>query len=153
MHSQLRPLTWAAPCALGFCAYAAILLTDGTDELSWIRFTIAALVLVGVSAGGVYALGRTQRGRRMAEDPGPDCERCGNPTGKPFLYNDPHQHWRCEDCEREVTDILFTAAENGRLTDSMLRAAGRPSPTDRTAENLSALFLRLGPPTDRTAEK
>lgn len=123
MHSQLRPLTWAAPCALGLCAYAAILLTDGTEELSWIRFTIAALTLVGVSAGGAYTLGRTQLGRRIAvEGRGPDCERCGNPTGKPFLYNNPHQHWRCEPCEQEVTDIIFRAASEGRLTDTMMRS-------------------------------
>ncbi|WP_406257473.1 hypothetical protein [Streptomyces chartreusis] len=46
----------AAPVGLGLAAFAAILLTDGTDELSWVRFLIATLVLFGVSWGGAYVL-------------------------------------------------------------------------------------------------
>jgi len=71
--------------------------------------------------------------RRLTGQSGPDCDRCGEPTQKPFLYNMPNCHWRCEDCERQVTDILFTAAANGTLTESMLRYT-RPLPADRATE-------------------
>lgn len=136
MHSQLRPLAWAAPCALGFCAYAAILLTDGTEELSWIRFTIAGLVLFGVSGAGAYVLSWTRLGRRIAvEGRGPDCDRCGKPTRKPFLYNMPRTHWRCEPCERDVTAILFADASRD------------------VSAGLDEIFRLLEPPTNRTTEK
>jgi len=134
MDYQPRLITWVGPCALGFCAYAAILLTDGTEDLSWTRFAIATVVFLGVSAVGSYVLGRTGVGRRVVgQRRGPDCDRCGKPTRKPFLYNMPNYHWRCEDCERQVTDILFTAATNGTLTESMLRCT-RPYPTDRDTD-------------------
>lgn len=122
MDTEPRLITWVGPCTLGFCAYAAILLTDGTEDLSWTRFAIATVVFLGVSIGGAFALGSTRLGRRVVgERRGPDCERCGKPTGKPFLYNNPHQHWRCEPCEQKVTDIIFRAASEGRLTDTMRR--------------------------------
>lgn len=41
-----------APLALGLGAFAAIVLTDGTQDLSWVRFLIAALALWGVAWGG-----------------------------------------------------------------------------------------------------
>lgn len=66
---------------------------------------------------------------RNAVKPGPECDRCGKPTGKPFLYQAPRSHWRCEPCEREVTDLLLGLAREGRLTERHMRYA-RPLPTD-----------------------
>lgn len=43
-----------APVVLGLGAFAAIVLTDGTEDLSWVRFLIAALTFFAVT--GVSAL-------------------------------------------------------------------------------------------------
>lgn len=69
--------------------------------------------------------------RKHRERNSPPCDRCGEPTGKPHLYYAPSQHWRCDPCEREVTDILLTAAANGTLTESM-RQWTRPLNTYRS---------------------
>lgn len=57
---------------------------------------------------------------RRALNTGPACDRCGNPTGKPYLYNMPSTWWRCAPCENAVTEILFQLAEQGHLTDRHL---------------------------------
>lgn len=67
--------------------------------------------------------------KRLTLGTGPECDRCGKPTGKPSLYRMPHSHWRCEPCEREVTDILLGLAREGRLTERQARYA-RPFPGD-----------------------
>lgn len=51
----------------------------------------------------------------------PKCDRCGKSTGKPWLYRTPCTWWRCEPCEREVTDALFEAARGGWLSEQHLR--------------------------------
>jgi hypothetical protein len=85
----------AAPVALGLGAFAAIVLTDGTEDLSWIRFTIAAVVFIAVAVGGAYAIGRWRLAtlnRRLTEQDAAhrrataagfraDVERI---TGRPF---------------------------------------------------------------------
>jgi hypothetical protein len=120
------------PGVLGIGAMAAIVIPRGGDELSWPRLLAGLGALMIVQIGGGYLAGRLSV-RSPHAGTGPDCERCLKPTGKPFLYNMPNYHWRCEDCERAVTDILFTAATNGTLTESMLRYT-RPYPTNRTTE-------------------
>jgi hypothetical protein len=45
----------AVPVAVGLGAFAAIVLTDGTEDLSWVRFLIAAVVFFAVCVGGAYA--------------------------------------------------------------------------------------------------
>ncbi|MFD8488604.1 hypothetical protein [Streptomyces sp. NPDC059712] len=45
-----------APFVLGLGAFAAIVLTDGTEDLSWIRFTIAALVFSAVTGASALAV-------------------------------------------------------------------------------------------------
>jgi hypothetical protein len=45
-----------APFALGFGAFAAIVLTDGTEDLSWTRLAIAALVAFAVTGVSVLAV-------------------------------------------------------------------------------------------------
>lgn len=66
---------------------------------------------------------------RLTLGTGPECDRCGKPTGKPFLYQTPRSHWRCDPCEREVTATLLGLARDGRLTERHLRYV-QPSPTD-----------------------
>ncbi|MGY5634197.1 hypothetical protein ACW7N6_38295 [Streptomyces sp. UC1A3] len=56
----------------------------------------------------------------------PKCDRCGKSTERPWLYQVPHSWWRCEPCEREVTDILFGAARDGRLAEQHLRYTRPP---------------------------
>lgn len=95
MDSEPSIADTAAPVALGLGAFAAILLTDGTEDLSWIRFTIAAVVFIAVAVGGAYAIGRWRLAalsRRLAEQDAvhrkataagfrADVERI---TGRPF---------------------------------------------------------------------
>jgi hypothetical protein len=45
----------AVPIGLGLAAFAAIVLTDGTEDLSWVRFLIAALTFWAVT--GLSVLG------------------------------------------------------------------------------------------------
>lgn len=45
-----------APVALGLGAFAAIVLTDGTEDLSWVRFLIAALVFFAVTGVSAFAV-------------------------------------------------------------------------------------------------
>jgi hypothetical protein len=84
-----------APLVLGLGAFAAIVLTDGTEDLSWVRFTIAAVVFIAVAVGGGYAIGRWRLAtlnRRLTEQDAAhrrataagfraDVERI---TGRPF---------------------------------------------------------------------
>ncbi|MEW2402110.1 hypothetical protein [Streptomyces sp. NPDC046862] len=46
----------AGPVALGLGAFAAIVLTDGTQDLSWVRFLIATLAFWAVTGAGVLAI-------------------------------------------------------------------------------------------------
>ncbi|WP_422132209.1 hypothetical protein [Streptomyces misionensis] len=45
-----------APVVLGLGAFAAIVLTDGTQDLSWVRFVIATLTFWAVTGLGVLAV-------------------------------------------------------------------------------------------------
>lgn len=108
------------PGVLGIGAMAAIVIPRGEHELSWPRLLSGLAAMLVVQVVGGYVAGRLSV-RAEAKDLGPDCERCGDPTGKPFLYNNPRQHWRCEPCEQEVTGIIFRAASEGYLTDTMRR--------------------------------
>jgi ribosomal protein L37AE/L43A len=44
----------------------------------------------------------------------PPCDRCGNPTGRPWLFRMPRTVWHCSACEQAVAelwlDIYFPAA-------------------------------------------
>ncbi|MGQ4437928.1 CopG family transcriptional regulator [Streptomyces violaceoruber] len=44
------------PFALGFGAFATIVLTDGTQDLSWTRLAIAALVFFAVTGASILAV-------------------------------------------------------------------------------------------------
>jgi hypothetical protein len=46
----------AVPVGLGLAAFAAIVLTDGTEDLSWVRFLIAAVVFIAVTGGSALAI-------------------------------------------------------------------------------------------------
>lgn len=92
MDSQPNIVALAAPVVVGLGAFTAILLTDGTDDLSWTRFVIAALVLLGVSWGGAHFLTPVLLRRRLAREDAPhraatvssfeaEVERI---TGRPF---------------------------------------------------------------------
>ncbi|MEU6990369.1 hypothetical protein ABZ953_06860 [Streptomyces sp. NPDC046465] len=74
--------------------------------------------------------------RRLTTPKSPDCDRCGNPTGKPFLYNMPRTPWRCEPCEDEVTDIMLRIGHERSVRDIGFDVEA----------GLADLFLRLGPP-------
>lgn len=39
---------------------------------------------------------------------GPPCDRCDEPTGKPWLWQQPRTSWHCEACAREVTQVLLS---------------------------------------------
>ncbi|MGW6145301.1 hypothetical protein [Streptomyces sp. NPDC055140] len=124
-------LAFGAPAVPGFGAYAAILLTGDTEDVSPVRLGLAVLALALIWLGGTYLLVRRVYKRQIARNDwgnlggtggkGPDCDRCDEPTKKPFLYNQPRTHWRCEPCEKAVTDIMFTAAANSGLTKDMHR--------------------------------
>ncbi|MFF0009566.1 hypothetical protein ACFYQT_39930 [Streptomyces tibetensis] len=45
----------AVPVALGLGVFAAIVLTDGTEDLSWVRFLIATLAFWAVTGVSVLA--------------------------------------------------------------------------------------------------
>ncbi|MFJ1900416.1 hypothetical protein [Streptomyces sp. NPDC088115] len=45
-----------APVVLGLGAFAAIVLTDGTEDLSWIRFLIATLTFWAVTRASAFAV-------------------------------------------------------------------------------------------------
>lgn len=49
MGSARSILSTATPVVLGLGAFAAIVLTDGTQDLSWVRFLIASLVFFAVT--------------------------------------------------------------------------------------------------------
>ncbi|MEW9521814.1 hypothetical protein [Streptomyces tubercidicus] len=53
MRSELSIAVTATPVVLGLGTFAAIVLTDGTDDLSWTRFIIATLAFwaVAVASG------------------------------------------------------------------------------------------------------
>lgn len=124
------------PLGLGFAPFAAIVLSGpNPDNLSLTRLLVGFAAWAGGSAAAMVFADRKWPTLPLIVDKGPDCDRCGEPTGKPFLYNMPRTPWRCEPCEREVTDILFAAAS--RSVDS----------------GLDDLLRRLGPPADRTTEK
>jgi hypothetical protein len=94
-------------------------------------------------------------------DPGPDCDRCGKPTNKPFLYRMPRTPWRCESCERIVTDIMLLQAapwppsndlkatlQASRDRLNLLRAITSPEAGQAAAsidQDLERLFRRPGP--------
>ena len=127
----------AIPLALGFGAFAAIVMTGpNSDDLSLTRLLVgfvAWLGVIGVVDAGMYLIDRKRPTGTLSTGKGPDCDRCGKPTRKPHLYNMPTYWWRCDSCEQVVTDILFNAATNGTLTESMLRYA-RPSAVYRVTE-------------------
>lgn len=54
-HEPSIPVT-AVPVGLGLAAFAAIVLTDGTEDLSWVRFLIAAVVFIAVTGGSALAI-------------------------------------------------------------------------------------------------
>lgn len=58
-------IAFFGPLALGFAAYAAILLIGSGGELLWTRFAIGAMVLLSVAIGGAWALRKyfEKRGR------------------------------------------------------------------------------------------
>jgi hypothetical protein len=52
----------------------------------------------------------------------PPCDRCGNDTGKPWLWLNTRTRWTCDRCEREVTDqMLDTFQKINEHQDAMLR--------------------------------
>lgn len=62
----------------------------------------------GVALGVAVAAG-VWRGRRGGAPVGvsPPCDRCGQPTGRPYLTRTPRTAWHCPPCEAEVTAILL----------------------------------------------
>ncbi|RCH70422.1 hypothetical protein DT019_02750 [Streptomyces sp. SDr-06] len=68
----------------------------------------------------------------------PKCDRCGDPTGKPFLYDTPKTPWCCDPCEQKVTAILL-----GDAHERMVH--GLDNILDVEA-GLADLFRKLGPP-------
>lgn len=71
MDYEPSVVTIAVPVTLGLGAFAAIVLTDGTEDLNWVRFAIAVLVFFGVSWGGAYVAGRMHLSRfrrRLADE-------------------------------------------------------------------------------------
>lgn len=52
--------------------------------------------------------------RRLTGQTGPECDRCGRPTGKPSLYNTPKGHWRCEPCEQFVETVTAKRAAHSQ---------------------------------------
>ncbi len=69
-------------------------------EYAWIPLSIIALTILVL--GTLFALFAPARRQNS-----PECDRCGKPTGKPWLYRSPRTPWRCDPCEREAIDILF----------------------------------------------
>lgn len=47
--------------------------------------------------------------RRTIVDPlgSPPCDRCGNDTGKPWLWSQKGTPWHCTECDQWLTDQLF----------------------------------------------
>ena len=58
MASEPSIAAVAIPVALGLGAFAAIVLTDGTEDLSAIRFTIAAFTFLAVAWTSAHLIRR-----------------------------------------------------------------------------------------------
>lgn len=56
MNRAQSNIAFCGPLATGFVVFAAILLVGSGGELSWIRFAIAAVALIGISGGGAWFL-------------------------------------------------------------------------------------------------
>lgn len=69
-----------------------------------------------------------------AQPDAPPCDRCGNDTGKPWLWSNARTRWVCDPCEREVTDQMFdTFQKLNEQQDALLRLrAGLPSREEPT---------------------
>jgi|SRR5881392_1267007 len=103
----------AAPVAVGLGAFAAILLADGTEDLSWVRFTIAAIVFLAISGGGAYVAARWNLARferRLADDDAAFRQRLA-----------------AEDAAHRKAVVAAFEADVERIT-------GRPFPTDPATE-------------------
>lgn len=92
MNTQPSIVAMTAPVVLGLGTFAAIVLTDGTEDLNWIRFTIAALAFFAVTWVSAYVVPVTMTKRRLAKEDAvhrkavvsafrADVERI---TGRPF---------------------------------------------------------------------
>lgn len=64
----------------------------------------------------------------------PPCDRCGNDTGKPWLWRNTRTRWTCDRCEQEITDQMLDMFQKiNEHQDAMLRLrAGLPSREEPT---------------------
>jgi hypothetical protein len=69
---------------------------------------------------------------------GPKCDRCGDPTRKPFLYDEPKTPWHCDPCEQAVRAILLAATH-----ERMVHSLGDVLDVEG---GLAEVFRKLGPP-------
>jgi small neutral amino acid transporter SnatA (MarC family) len=56
MDSRTDIVGLAVPVALGLGAFAAIVLSDGTEDLSWVRFIFATLAFFAVAGGSALVV-------------------------------------------------------------------------------------------------
>ncbi|MFB7359653.1 hypothetical protein [Streptomyces gardneri] len=61
MDTRTDVMGLAVPVALGLGVFATIVLTDGTEDLSGVRFLLAALAFFTVSGGSAFAIRRFTR--------------------------------------------------------------------------------------------
>ncbi|MFH8294938.1 hypothetical protein [Streptomyces sp. NPDC018059] len=52
---------------------------------------------------------------------GPNCDGCGNSTGKPHLYTAPRTRWLCDDCHATATQA-WVGSYQRRESDNALQA-------------------------------
>lgn len=84
--------TFVVPLALGMGTFAAIVLTDGTEDLSWVRFLIAAVAWGVVQWCSSFVMLRVLLPRRIAKRDAPHREavvasfraEVERMTGRPF---------------------------------------------------------------------
>ncbi|OEV11333.1 hypothetical protein [Streptomyces nanshensis] len=106
-------IAMGASGAVGLSAMAAVVLPG---EPSTARVLAGCATLIFAMPGASYLTLRllghsTPSG--LFTDSGPDCDRCGNPTRRPYLRRSPQSHWWCARCEQETTDILLDIAARG----------------------------------------
>lgn len=73
-HEPTSISTFVAPLTLGLGTFAAIVLTDGTEDLSWGRFLIATVAWGAVSWCAGYVMVRVILPRRLAKQDAPHRE-------------------------------------------------------------------------------
>lgn len=72
-----------------------------------LALTVVAAVAVITGAALGYSLVRLAARPVINPLGSPPCDRCGNDTGKPWLWSQKGTPWHCAECDQWLTNQLF----------------------------------------------